>query len=66
VLLVLRPVFSLLFGAGLLVLGNGLIGILLPVRLGIEKVSPDISGLVMSAFYLGFMMGSVLVRRQHP
>ncbi len=59
-LLVLRPVFSLLFGAGLLVLGNGLIGILLPVRLGIEKVSPDISGLVMSAFYLGFMMGSVL------
>jgi len=60
VLLVLRPVFSLLFGAGLLVLGNGLIGILLPVRLGIEKVSPDISGLVMSAYYLGFMVGSVL------
>nr|WP_298687103.1 MFS transporter [uncultured Dongia sp.] len=59
-LLVLRPVFSLLFGAGLLVLGNGLIGILLPVRLGIEKVSPDISGLVMSAYYLGFMVGSVL------
>ncbi len=59
-LLALRPVFSLLFGAGLLVLGNGLIGILLPVRLGIEKVSPDISGLVMSAYYLGFMMGSVL------
>lgn len=59
-LLALRSVFSLLFGAGLLVLGNGLIGILLPVRLGIEKVSPDISGLVMSAFYLGFMVGSVL------
>lgn len=59
-LLALRPVFSLLFGCGLLVLGNGLIGILLPVRLGIEQVSADISGLVMSAYYLGFMMGSVL------
>jgi MFS family permease len=59
VLLVLRPVFSLLFGCGLLVLGNGLIGILLPVRLGIEQVSADVSGLVMSAYYLGFMMGSV-------
>lgn len=56
----LRPVFSLLFGAGLLVLGNGLIGILLPVRMGIEKVSPDISGLVMSSFYFGFMLGSVM------
>lgn len=59
-LLTLRPVFSLLFGCGLLVLGNGLIGILLPVRMGIETVSPDISGLVMSAYYMGFMMGSVL------
>ncbi|WP_374652713.1 MFS transporter [Dongia sp.] len=59
-LLALRPVFSLLFGAGLLVLGNGLIGILLPVRMDIENVSPDISGLVMSSFYLGFMLGSVL------
>ncbi len=56
----LRPVFSLLLGCGLLVLGNGLIGILLPVRMGIENVSADISGLVMSAYYLGFMMGSVL------
>ncbi|MBL8708819.1 MAG: MFS transporter [Rhodospirillaceae bacterium] len=54
-----RSIFSLLFGAGLLILGNGLIGILLPIRLGVEQVSADLSGLVMSAFYLGFMMGSI-------
>lgn len=54
-----RSIFSLLFGAGLLILGNGLIGILLPIRLGVEEVSADLSGLVMSAFYLGFMMGSI-------
>lgn len=58
--LALKSVFSLLFGAGLLVLGNGLIGILLPVRMDFEHVSPDISGLVMSSYYLGFMLGSIL------
>ena len=55
----LRAVFSLLFGAGLLILGNGLIGILLPIRMGVENVSADLSGIVMSAFYFGFMLGSV-------
>lgn len=58
-ILALRSVFSLLFGAGLLILGNGLIGILLPIRMGVEQVSHDWSGIVMSAFYLGFMLGSV-------
>ncbi|TDQ77689.1 putative MFS family arabinose efflux permease [Dongia mobilis] len=57
--LALRAVFSLLFGAGLLILGNGLIGILLPIRMGVENVSADLSGIVMSAFYFGFMVGSV-------
>lgn len=55
----LRAVFSLLFGAGLLILGNGLIGILLPIRMGVENVSADLSGIVMSAFYFGFMLGSI-------
>lgn len=64
---ILASVFSLLLGAGILVIGNSLLGIVLPVRLGIERVPEFQSGLVMSAYYLGFVIGSariqVLIRR---
>ncbi len=55
----LRSVFSLLFGAGLLMLGNALIGILLPIRMNAADIPTEISGLVMSSFYLGLMLGSL-------
>lgn len=54
----LSSVYSLLIGAGILILGNGLIGILLPIRLGAEHISPETTGLIMSAYYAGFMLGS--------
>ncbi|MDY0882891.1 MFS transporter [Dongia soli] len=54
----LSSVLSLLIGAGILILGNGLIGILLPIRLSIEHISPETTGLIMSAYYAGFMLGS--------
>jgi len=64
---ILASVFSLLLGAGILVVGNSLLGIVLPVRMGIEHVPEFQSGLVMSAYYLGFVIGSariqVLIRR---
>jgi len=64
---ILASVFSLLLGAGILVVGNSLLGIVLPVRLGIEHVPEFQSGLVMSAYYLGFVIGSariqMLIRR---
>ena len=53
----LRSVLSLLLGAGFLILGNGLIGIVLPVRMSLEHVPTEISGLVMSAYYAGFVCG---------
>ncbi|MEA2778819.1 MAG: hypothetical protein QOK29_363 [Rhodospirillaceae bacterium] len=53
----LRSVSSLLLGAGLLILGNGLVGIVLPVRMGLEHVPTGISGLVMSAYYAGLVGG---------
>ena len=63
----LTSVFPLLLGTLILVLGNSLLGILLPVRMGIERVPEFQSGLVMSAFYLGFVIGSariqMLIRR---
>ncbi len=63
----LANVSSLLLGTAILVLGNSLLGIVLPVRMNLERVPEFLSGLVMSAFYLGFVLGSariqVLIRR---
>jgi MFS family permease len=59
---VLASVFSLLLGAGILVVGNSLLGIVLPVRMGIEHVPEFQSGLVMSAYYLGFVIGSARIQ----
>ncbi len=53
----LRHVASLLAGAGILILGNGLIGIVLPVRMSLEHVPTEFSGLVMSAYYGGLVCG---------
>ena len=38
----LRSVFSLLLGAGLMALGVGLLGLLLPIRMDQEGVPPPI------------------------
>ena len=58
-----RSVFSLLMGAGLLALGVGLIGMLLPLRMAYEMVEPQIAGYVMSAYYAGFVVGSLYAQR---
>ncbi len=59
----LRSVFSLLLGAGLLALGIGLIGMVLPIRMGLEMVPPQVAGYVMSAYYAGFVAGSLTAQR---
>ncbi|HET6161288.1 MAG TPA: MFS transporter [Dongiaceae bacterium] len=59
----LRSVFSLLLGAGLMAFGVGLIGLLLPIRMGLEGVSSQIAGYVMSAYYAGFVAGSMMGQR---
>ncbi len=53
----LKTVASLLLGAGILILGNGLVGIVLPVRMSLEHVPTEFSGLVMSAYYGGLVCG---------
>jgi MFS family permease len=53
----LRSVASLLLGAGVLILGNGLVGIVLPVRMTLEHVPTQVSGLVMSCYYAGLVAG---------
>jgi MFS family permease len=52
---VLVPVAALLLGAGILLLGNGLQGLLLPIRATIEAFSTQSIGLIGSAYPVGFV-----------
>lgn len=52
------PVSALLAGVALLLLGSGLLGTLLSVRAGLEGFSTTAIGLVMSAYFVGFLVGT--------
>jgi len=55
--------WALLFGFGILMLGDGLQGTLLAVRAYGEGFSTRLTGLVMSAFYVGFLVGTLWTPR---
>lgn len=55
----LRAVASLLVGASILMLGNGLLGIVLPIRLNTAGLPTEITGLVMAGLYAGLMLGAI-------
>ncbi len=50
-----------------MMLGNGLINILLPVRMGMDSISTDTIGLVLSLYFVGMLIGGIyakhLIRR---
>ena len=50
----------LMVGVAMLLLGNGLIGTLLGVRAGIEGFPTVAIGIIMSAYYLGYIAGARL------
>ncbi len=52
--------WALLLGFGILMLGDGLQQTLLAVRADQEGFSATVTGLVMSTFYVGFLLGSVM------
>lgn len=54
------PLTALLSGAGLLLLGSGLLGTLLGVRGTLEGYDDRALGLIMSAYFLGFFLGTFL------
>ncbi len=62
VLLTLLPMISLLFSGFLLMLGHGLTGILLPVRMEQDLISTETIGLVLSLFAVGFLLGGIYSR----
>ncbi|RFF27315.1 MULTISPECIES: MFS transporter [unclassified Wenzhouxiangella] len=56
-------IFTLLFGIGLMLTGNGLIGTLLGVRGGIEGFSSSVLGMIMAGYFTGFVTGTFIVPR---
>ncbi len=62
-LALVATVWTLLLGAALIMIGNGLLGTLLGVRALIEHFPTSVTGLVMSGYYVGFLAGSLLAPR---
>jgi MFS family permease len=58
-LVLLRASWPLLLGIALMMLGNGLQGTLLGVRASLEGFEPAVTGLVMSGYYVGLLLGSL-------
>lgn len=58
---VLRTTWPLLLGILLLMVGNGMQGTLLGIRGGIEGIPTFLMSIVMSAYYAGFLAGSLMV-----
>ena len=52
-------VSPLLLGLGIVLVGAGLLNTMLPVRANLEGFSDFTIGIVMSAYYVGFMVGTV-------
>ena len=52
-------VSALLTGMGIVLVGAGLLGTVLPVRASLEGFSEFAIGVVMSAYYVGFIVGTV-------
>lgn len=53
----LAPLAALLFGVGLMLVGNGLQAVLVPFRAGVEVFSQLSIGLIGASYFLGFTIG---------
>lgn len=57
---IIRAHFSLLAATAILLLGSGLLGTLVALRAGAESFSQLMIGLIMSGFFMGYVIGSYL------
>ena len=57
----LFPIWSLLFGIAILTMASALQSSLIGIRASIRSFNTSATGLIMSAYYLGFIIGSLLV-----
>lgn len=59
-------IYSLLTAVALLLLGSGLLGTVVALRASAEFLSNDLTGIIMSGFFLGYVVGSYICPRiQH-
>jgi MFS family permease len=58
---ILRQTWALLIGIAILMLGHGLQGTLLGLRANLEAFPAAVTGLVMSGYYIGLLVGSLRV-----
>ena len=56
------PLLGLLVSIFILMLGNGLINILLPVRMGLDGIATDTIGVVLSLYAVGMLFGGIYSR----
>src|SRR4051812_42713858 len=56
---VFAAILPLLISLGILVLGNGLFSTLLAVRMGLEAFPVDRIGIIMAAYSVGFVLGTL-------
>ncbi|WP_018863978.1 MULTISPECIES: MFS transporter [Thioalkalivibrio] len=54
----LIPIVALLASVTILVMGSGLMGTLVSTRLSLEAIDPQLKGLIMSAYYIGLVIGA--------
>ncbi|WP_126453656.1 MFS transporter [Sulfuriflexus mobilis] len=57
---IIRAHFSLFAATAVLLLGSGLLGTLVALRAGIESFPQPVIGLIMSGFFMGYVLGSYL------
>jgi MFS family permease len=60
---VVRSSWALFLGIALMMLGNGLQGSLLGIRASLEGFPTTVTGILMSGYFAGFLIGSVLAPR---
>lgn len=56
----IKSAWALFVGLGMLMLGNGLQGSLLGIRATAEAFPTEVTGLIMSCYFLGFMVGAIV------
>ncbi|MCW9012662.1 MAG: MFS transporter [Gammaproteobacteria bacterium] len=56
-------IYSLLLAIGILLIGNGLLGTALGIHASMVAFPDTVTGIVMSAFFIGFVIGSYLCPR---
>ncbi|HEY5598639.1 MAG TPA: MFS transporter [Kiloniellales bacterium] len=60
---ILKAVAALLFGIGIMNLGNSLLGITLPLRMAAAQYSTLVTGVIMAAYFGGLLLGSIYGKR---